>query len=93
MQLDHVQERVELLELDTSEGFCENAGDHIIGRTVFDGNVILGNGLKNKMEVNLDVFGVSMEFWVLQKLDCTLVVARLAMVWFSNLENQVQTWT
>jgi len=75
MRLNDIQEHTEVFELDTPERLGENVGDHIFGRTVFDYDVTLGDGLMNEVKVNIDVFHSSMELGVLGELDGTLVVA------------------
>ena len=65
MWLDHIQELAELLKFDASERFREDVSDHIVSRTILDGNVTLGDGLMDKVEMNVDVLRVSVEFCIL----------------------------
>ena len=64
-----------MFKLDAPKRLGENVSDHIFGQTVFDRDVTLGDGLTNKVKVNVNVFRLSMELGVLGELDGTLVVA------------------
>ena len=64
----------EFLEFDTSEQFGECIRYHIIGRTVDNRNMTLRDCLTDKMEVDINMLGASVEGRVLGKSDCTLIV-------------------
>ena len=59
MWLDQVQEHMKLLELDTGEGLCEYVSNHIVSRTILNGDVTLGNSLMDGVRVNVDTFHTS----------------------------------
>ena len=62
MWLNHIQERAKTLELDVSEGFREDVGNHVVSWTIFDDDVTLRNSLTDEMEVHIDVLCTGMEF-------------------------------
>ena len=57
----HSKKVAELLELETSEWFCEDVRYHVIGRAIGKANMALRDGLTNEMEVNIDVLCSTME--------------------------------
>ena len=64
MQLNHIQELTKLPKLDVSKGLCEDVGDHIVGRTIFDDGVTLGDSLTDKIKVNINVLCTSMKLQI-----------------------------
>ena len=65
---------VEFLEFDMSEWFGECIHYHIISRTVDNRNMTLRDCLTDKMEVDINMLGASVEGRVLGKSDHALIV-------------------
>ena len=63
--LENTKKGAEFLELETSERLCEGIRNHIVGRTVGQVDVALGDGLADKVEMNVDMFGAAVERGVL----------------------------
>jgi hypothetical protein len=69
------EEAAELLELETGERLRENVCDHVVGRTISQHDMTVGDSLTDEMKVNIDMFGAAVECGILQKMDGTLVIA------------------
>lgn len=72
--LDDPKESTKFLVLDTTEWLGEDVGDHVIRGTVLHRDVARGNSLADEMEVNVDVFGASVERSILGESDRALIV-------------------
>ena len=51
---------MKLLELDAGEGLGQYVGDHIVSRTMLNGDVTLGDSLTDEVKVNINMFHMSM---------------------------------
>jgi len=52
---------MKLDKLDKCKRFGENVSNHVISWAIFKNNVTLGNSLANKVKMNVNVFGMSVE--------------------------------
>ena len=52
---------MKLLELDVGEGLGEYVSDHIVDRTILNGDVTLGDSLMDKLKVNVNMFHMGVE--------------------------------
>ena len=66
---------VELLELETGKGFCECVSDHVVSGTIEESDVLLRNGLSNKVKVNVNMFSATVKGGILRETYHTLVIA------------------
>ena len=59
--LKDIEESTELLEFESSKRFGKSVCNHVIGRTVGQGDMTLGDCLTDEMKVNVDMFGASVK--------------------------------
>ena len=71
---DDSEKSTKFLILDTTEWLGKDVGNHVIRGTVLHRDVAQGNSLADEMEVNIDVFGASVEGSILGKSDRALIV-------------------
>lgn len=48
---------MKLLELETSERFCQDVGDHFVSRTVGNGRNVVIDNFANEMEAGIGALG------------------------------------
>ena len=73
-RLDDPEKIMKFLVLDMTKWLGKDVGDHVIRGTVLHCDVAQGNSLADEMEVNVNVFGASVEGSILGKLDRALIV-------------------
>jgi len=56
--------------------FCHDVRDHIVRRAIDQLDPPLLDVLAYKMEFDVNVFGMSMIFWVLRECNCSLIVRK-----------------
>ena len=61
----NIQVISKLLELDLTERLCKNVGSHIFSWDISQLDIARGNSLADEVEMNIDVFGMSMEGGIL----------------------------
>lgn len=64
-----------MFEFDAPERLHKYVRDHVVGRTVLDHDMTLGNGLMDEVEMHIDMLHLGMKLGVFRKFNCTLVVA------------------
>ena len=68
-------QNAELLELETGKGFCECVSDHVVSGTIEESDVLLRNGLSNKVKVDVNMFSATMKGGILRETYHALVIA------------------
>ena len=59
--LKNIEECAELLKFESSKGFGKSVCNHVVSRTVGQGDMTLGDCLMDEMKVNVYMFGASMK--------------------------------
>ena len=59
--LKDIEECVELLEFESSKRFGKSVCNHVVGRTVGQGDMTLGDCLTDEMKMNINMFGASVK--------------------------------
>ncbi|KAG6899580.1 hypothetical protein C0995_005639 [Termitomyces sp. Mi166 len=90
--LGNTKKFMELFKLDTGKELGEDIHDHIKSGNVVELDMTRENCLTNKMEMNVDVFGASMEHSVLERvmIGCFLELQEMVPSLMKNANPEIE---